>query len=83
VIRRREKTEWERAMGIRLRELRLRQGLTQEGLARRIDVSTNTIRHWERGDRTMNADRFVRLAQALDVTLYELAGIPPPRRKKK
>ncbi len=38
--------------GDALRQLRLRLGLTQAGLARRLGVTANTIARWERDERT-------------------------------
>jgi transcriptional regulator with XRE-family HTH domain len=70
-------------MGQRLRELRRRAGLTQEALARRIDVSGDTVRKWERGKRTPILDTAARLCDALGCSLDELAGRVPLAKKKK
>jgi transcriptional regulator with XRE-family HTH domain len=68
-------------MGQRLSELRRRAGLTQEALARRADVGTDAVRNWEKGRRTPGLDMAVKLADALDITLDELAGREPRRKK--
>src|SRR5262249_10252851 len=89
VARHREPTEWEQAMGQRLKELRERAGLTQEALARAADVGTDAVRKWERGKRTPMLDRAARLADVLGCTLDELAGRTPlpeavkPKAKKR
>ena len=70
-------------MGQRLYELRTREGLTQEGLARKADVTTGAVRNWEKGKRTPSFEMAIRLADALEVTLDELAGRVPPAPKKK
>jgi len=69
-------------MGSRLRELRKRAGLTQEALARAIDVGVDAIRKWERGRRTPQLDRAARLAVALGCTLGQLGGTEPLPRKR-
>jgi transcriptional regulator with XRE-family HTH domain len=72
--RKRQPTDWEIAMGQRIRELRLARGLTQEQLARQIDVGLDAVRKWERGKRTPMLDMAVKLADALECTIDELAG---------
>jgi transcriptional regulator with XRE-family HTH domain len=69
-------------MGTRLRELRGRAGLTQENLARAIDVTVGAVRKWEAGQSTPSLERAVRLAAALGVTVDELAGVGGPGRKR-
>jgi len=71
-------------MGPRLRELRLRAGLSQRQLAAAVDVQVHTVANWERARRTFNIEMAVRLADALEVSLDELAGRqwPPPKKGK-
>ena len=83
MIRRRKPTAWEIAVAMRLKEFRQVRGLTQEKLAQAVGVGLNTIRKWERGDRTPGLYLAMRLALALDVSLDELAGMPPRRKKRK
>jgi transcriptional regulator with XRE-family HTH domain len=64
-------------MGQRLKELRLRAGLTQEALARAADVGSDAVRKWETGRRTPMLDMASRLADVLGCTLDELAGRTP------
>ena len=79
-------------MGERLAELRRRAQLTQEGLARAAGVGTDAVRKWERGKRTPSFDMAAKLADALGVSLDELAGretsprpepAPPKRARRK
>jgi len=81
--RRRERTEWEAAMGVRLRKLRQERGLSQAQLARLSGIPKGTLLQWEYGLRTPLLDAAVKLADALEITLDELAGREPPRRKPK
>jgi transcriptional regulator with XRE-family HTH domain len=57
-----------------LRELREQAGLSQEGLARLIGVSSKTISNWERGSGTasLTIPQVKALCEALGVSLNEL-----------
>jgi transcriptional regulator with XRE-family HTH domain len=59
---------------ITLRDLRERIGLSQEGLARLIGVSSKTISNWERGigAASLTIPQTKALCEALGVTLDEL-----------
>ncbi len=82
--RRRAKTEWEKTMSVRLKQLREAAGMTQASLAKAAGVPLRTYQTWEQGVRTPLIDAAAKVAEALDVSLDELAGIgPPPRRKAK
>lgn len=55
----------------RLRELRKRMNLTQEGFAKLVGVASNTVARWERGDIGMKetTDRLIELlCQNTDLT---------------
>ena len=69
-------------MGLRLRELRRRAGLTQEQLARRAEVGVDAVRKWEKGKRTPLLDRAVLLSRVLGCTVGQLAGEEPLPRKR-
>ncbi|CCB71844.1 helix-turn-helix domain-containing protein [Streptantibioticus cattleyicolor] len=65
-----------------LRARRLRSGLSQEGLAWRLDVSTRTVSNWERGQHGVDPRRVADLAAALALTREEereLAGLAGSR----
>jgi transcriptional regulator with XRE-family HTH domain len=81
MTRRRPPTDWEEAMGKRLQRLRQERGLTQTQLAEKAGVPFRSLQNWEYGRRTILFDAAVKLADALDVTLDELAGRPPRKRK--
>ncbi len=55
-----------------LRELRLDRGLTQEIVAKAINVSQNTVCGWEKGVREPDYDTLVRLANYFGVSLEVL-----------
>jgi transcriptional regulator with XRE-family HTH domain len=67
-----------RLFAAQLRATRLAQGLTQEGLGERADLSWNYIGQVERGERNISVDNMDALARALGVELYEL--LQPPDR---
>jgi transcriptional regulator with XRE-family HTH domain len=70
-------------MGKRFQKLRQAAGLSQSQLARAANVPVASLRQWEQGRRTPLLDAAARVAEALDVSLDDLAGIgTPPRRKK-
>lgn len=62
------------SLGDRLKEERGRLGLTQEGLAKRIDVTARSIAGYELGTTTIRLDILYRLAEAgIDIP-YVLFG---------
>lgn len=67
------------AAGAAVRDARLRQGLTQAGLASRLGISKNTVGHWERTGRPPQARLRQPLAEALGLDLDDLSrewGLP-------
>lgn len=55
-----------------LRKMRLRCGITQTELARRLGVRQNTITQWEAERRYPHVKEIVKVADALECTLDEL-----------
>ena len=53
-------------------------GYSQEGLAEAVGVDRSTIVRWERGERTPLPYYRPRLAEALRVSLEDLAVLLPP-----
>ena len=54
-------------IGDRLRDLRVRRALTQEELADKADVGTNTVARLERNETEPHMSTLRKLASALDV----------------
>jgi transcriptional regulator with XRE-family HTH domain len=69
-------------MGVRLKRLREERGLSQAQLARLAGVPKGSLLQWEYGKRTPLFDAAVKLADALEITLDELAGRNPPKGRK-
>jgi len=61
-----------RAFGERMRELRAREGVSQDGLARETDVHPTSIGRLERGGREPKLTTILRLAHGLGVEPGEL-----------
>ena len=55
----------------RMKKLRQLQNLTAKEVALKAQVPVSTYRDWEAG-REIKGEPYVRIAQALEVTLYEL-----------
>jgi len=67
------------AFGERLRALRDREGVSQDGLAHKTDVHPTAIGRLERGDREPRLTTILRLARGLDVRPGELVDdLPAP-----
>lgn len=61
--------------GEKIKELRLRQGLTLEQVWERVGVGKSTVRKWESGQiANMRRDKIASLAKALGVTPQYLMG---------
>lgn len=61
-----------RALGKRMKTVRQRRGLTQEGLAEKVGLSSKYISGIERGVENPTMDNLIRLAKVLEVEPYEL-----------
>lgn len=60
--------------GERLRELRLKRGLTQEALAKRLGFVKSTISQWESGNRVPSEDVLRQIAEIFGVSVDYLIG---------
>jgi transcriptional regulator with XRE-family HTH domain len=59
-------------MGIRIRELRVRAGVSLRGLAKQARVDFSTIHRIERGDESPRFTTLEKLAKALGVSVRDL-----------
>jgi transcriptional regulator with XRE-family HTH domain len=60
-----------------MREIRVRQGLKQAEVARRMGLDPSMTSLWERGKRLVPRSRVPALAAALGVSVDELRGQAP------
>ena len=63
-----------KAFGLRIRELRKAQGLSQEALAEKAELHPTYIGGVERGERNLSFDSIVKIAHAFGLSLNELFG---------
>lgn len=59
---------------VRLKELRLKKGLTQTELGEKVGVKQNTFTNWEKGKREPSFENLIKLADLLEVSLDWLFG---------
>lgn len=59
---------------IRLKELRRKKGLSQSELAKKINVAQNTVSNWENGNRIIDSEKAIAIAEFFGVTTDYLLG---------
>lgn len=59
-------------IGLRIKELRKRQGLSQDVLAEKAETSPNYVSRMERGTENPTLDMLIKLSEALDVDMADL-----------
>ena len=59
-------------MGEKIKTARKEKRLTQKGVAELLEVSVDTIKKYERGDRTPRPETLKQLEEILGVKLFEL-----------
>lgn len=59
-------------IGMRIKELRKRKGLSQEELAEKADTSANYLSRMERGTENPTLEMLIKIANALGVEMWEL-----------
>lgn len=60
---------------LRLKELREKKRLNQEGLALKLNVSQSTISAYEVGERTPDLETLIAIANLFDVSIDYLVGL--------
>jgi len=68
-------TEEAKAIGSRIKEAMLQQGLSQRELAKRAGATEGSVSRYISGDRTPDARTIVKLADALGVTTDYILGL--------
>lgn len=59
---------------IRLKELRKKSGLSQVEFAKKINVAQNTVSNWENGNRVIDSEKAIAIANFFGVTTDYLLG---------
>ena len=62
----------DKVLGANVRDARLKAGITQEDLARRLRKTQPTISSWESGATSISAEMLARLARLLGVKVSDL-----------
>ena len=65
-----------RQIGINIAAYRKRNGLTQAGLAERLNYSDKAVSKWERGESVPDVITLVQLADQFDITVNDLLEDP-------
>lgn len=63
-------------MDIKLKELRVMRGFSQQDMAEKLGIKTSRYGSWERGERMLNASQLVDCAHVLDCSTDEILGMP-------
>jgi len=59
-------------IGLRIKELRKRRGLSQEEIAEKAETSPNYVSRMERGTENPTLDMLIKLSEALEVDMWEV-----------
>jgi transcriptional regulator with XRE-family HTH domain len=62
------------AIGIRIRQYRLKAGLSQAGLAEKAGIKPNTVARLERGEHRASSETIEKLSKALEVISSDISG---------
>ncbi len=65
-------------MYLQLKKLRCAAGLSQDEMARRLEIKTSRYGTWERGERTISLPQAIACAEILGCSLDELGGRSTP-----
>ena len=80
--------DFDRKLGLRLRQYRQECGLTQTALGDALGVSFQMIQKYEKGLSRLSGHSLVKLSELLNVPVTEILGVPsippnPPRRSQR
>lgn len=70
-----ETTDADREVGLRIRSLRTRQGLSQTALGQVLGVTFQQIQKYERGANRLPHNRLAAIAAALECSVIDLLGL--------
>lgn len=75
--------EAKKLIGVRIKSLRLAEGLSQEVLAERMGISSKYLSSIERGKENPTLDTLIKLANALKIELSEIFNFAHEGKSKK
>ena len=62
-------------LGLKIKRLRVKQGLTQDQLAEKIQIATRTLCGIENGENFVKSDTLEKLCEVLNITCTEIFSI--------
>lgn len=62
-------------IGEKIREIRIKSGITQKQLAEKLNTSQQNLAQYENGKRKPKIETLEKISSALDIPLYELTDI--------
>jgi transcriptional regulator with XRE-family HTH domain len=65
----------DKQFGVRIRAIRVQQGISQDSLAQAVGVSFQQIQKYEKGSNRVSLARAVQIATVLHTTVNELSGV--------
>ncbi|MEO0384195.1 MAG: helix-turn-helix transcriptional regulator [Pseudomonadota bacterium] len=68
-------TAFDKRLGERLRKARLARGLSQEELARRLNISRQQLQKYEIGENRLSSERLYMTSRELDMSLAYFLGV--------
>ena len=71
------------SVNVKLKELRIKKGISQVKLAMDLHLTQNTISRYENNQREADYDTLIRIADYFDVSLDELLGRDYPSDRSK
>ncbi len=66
----------------KLKELRLKEGLSQTQVAKILGVDRSEVSNYERGTRRLHEDQIIELVKAFDTTADYFLGLLEPKKKE-
>lgn len=60
------------AIGSRIQHIRKKKNITQEELAKKVDLARTSIVHIERGHQRLTIERLYKISNALDVSVHDI-----------
>lgn len=70
-------------VSVNIRNLRVDNDLSQEDLAKKIEVTQRSISNWEQGLNEPKASSIIALAEVFNVTTDQILGVEPKKETSK
>ncbi len=64
---------------MKLKEIRIKKGMSQGDVAKKLDCSANVYARYERGERQPSVETLIKLSDIFDVSVDFIIGNPEPQ----